>query len=128
MRRSEAIALRRIIEQAAASLDDATALEGVTLFPRWQEGIAVSVGDRYQYEGTLYACAQAHTTQADWPPDITPALWRVVSVEEWPAWIQPTGAQDAYAKGDKVSYNGKHWVSDVDANVWAPGVYGWSEA
>ena len=41
---------------------------------------------------------------------------------------QPTGAQDAYAKGAKVSHNGKHWISDVDNNVWEPGVYGWSEA
>lgn len=38
-----------------------------------------------------------------------------------------TGAQDAYNKGDKVSHDGKHWVSDVDNNVWAPGVYGWKE-
>ena len=42
-------------------------------------------------------------------------------------WKQPTGAQDAYSKGDKVSHSSKHWVSDYDANVWEPGVYGWSE-
>ena len=46
---------------------------------------------------------------------------------EFPEWRQPTGAHDAYSKGDKVSHNGKHWVSDVDGNVWEPGVYGWSE-
>jgi hypothetical protein len=71
---------------------------------------------------------QAHTTQADWTPDITPAMWVVVSLDEWPEWVQPIGAQDAYAKDAKVSHNDKHWISDVDANVWEPSVYGWSEA
>ena len=47
--------------------------------------------------------------------------------EEWPEWSQPIGAHDAYAAGDKVSHNSKHWVSNVNANVWEPGVYGWDE-
>ena len=47
--------------------------------------------------------------------------------EEWPEWRQPQGAHDAYALGAKVSHNGKHWTSDVAANVWEPGVYGWTE-
>ena len=48
--------------------------------------------------------------------------------DEWPDWVQPTGAHDAYAAGAKVTYDGKHWVSDVNANVWMPGVYGWTQA
>lgn len=47
--------------------------------------------------------------------------------EEYPEWIQPTGAHDAYAQGAKVSHNGKKWTSDIAANVWEPGVYGWTE-
>lgn len=43
----------------------------------------------------------------------------------YPAWIQPTGAQDAYNIGDRVSHNGQNWESTVDANVWEPGVFGW---
>lgn len=43
-------------------------------------------------------------------------------------WVQPTGAHDAYEAGERVSYNGKVWVSVIEANVWAPGVYGWVEA
>ena len=42
--------------------------------------------------------------------------------------MQPIGAHDAYAKGDKTSHNSKNWVSTVDNNVWEPGVYGWEEA
>lgn len=47
---------------------------------------------------------------------------------EWPDWVQPTGAHDAYKLGAKVSYAGKHWLNTgSDANVWAPGVFGWTE-
>lgn len=109
------------------NISDEAALEAISLFPHWKEGEAVAVGDRKQYNGLLYKCIQAHTTQADWQPDITPALWVVVSMEEWPEWVQPTGAHDAYAKDDKVTHNSKKWTSDVDANVWEPGVYGWTE-
>lgn len=127
MTRQEAFDYRRKIETAAAQQPDDLALQSVELFPKWAAGISVTVGERYQYNEVLYRVVQSHTTQSDWTPDITPALWTVVSLDEWPEWVQPTGAQDAYNKGDKVSHDGKHWVSDVDNNVWAPGVYGWSE-
>lgn len=116
------------VETASSFTDDETALDMIELFPKWEAGIEVKVNDRYQYNSLLYKCVQAHTTQADWTPDATPALWTRISLDEWPEWVQPTGAQDAYAAGDKVSHNSKHWISSVDANVWEPGVYGWNEA
>ena len=127
MTRGKAKQLRKLIEQLALTLDDETALTGVELFPMWAIDIAYAIGDRVQHGGTLYKCVQAHISQADWTPDATPALWVVVTVEEWPEWVQPTGAQDAYAKGSKVTHNGKKWISSYDANVWEPGVYGWEE-
>lgn len=126
MTRGKAKLLRNLIEQLTITLDDATALTGVELFPTWKL-VSYSVGDRVQYNGTLYKCIQAHTAQSDWTPDATPALWVIVTVEEWPEWVQPTGAQDAYAKDSKVTHNGKKWISSYDANVWEPGVYGWEE-
>ena len=119
----------RILTDVAISyLDDEQAESVTDLFPAWASGIAYAVGDRRQYDGLLYRCVQAHTSQDDWTPPAVPALWVRTSTEEWPEWIQPTGAHDAYNKGDKVSHNDKHWISDVDANIWEPGVYGWSEA
>lgn len=126
MTRGKAKLLRNLIEQLAITLDDATALTGIELFPTWGL-ISYSIGDRVQYNGTLYKCIQAHTAQSDWTPDATPALWVVVSIDEYPEWVQPTGAHDAYAKGSKVTHNGKKWISSYDANVWEPGVYGWEE-
>ena len=115
------------IKVARLTADDDTALTGMELYPVWVVGISVAKDSRYQYEGKLYKCVQAHTTQADWTPNVTPALWVIVSLEEWPEWVQPTGAHDAYAKDAKVTHNSKKWTSDVDANVWEPGVYGWTE-
>ena len=125
MTRAKAKQLRQLIESLAIALDDETALTGVELFPAWVVGKAYAVNDRAQYNGTLYKCIQAHTSQADWMPSATPALWKTVSVDEYPEWVQPTGAHDAYNIGDKVTYNGQHYVCTSNANVYAPDVYGW---
>ena len=63
-------------------------------------------------------------------PSATPSMWTRIGnpLDEFPEWVQPIGAHDAYAKGDKASHNGKNWVSTADNNVWEPGVYGWEEA
>ena len=125
MTRAKAKQLRQLIEQLAVTLGDETALTGVELFPMWAIGRAYAAGDRVQHGGILYKCVQAHTSQADWTPDATQALWVVVSIEEFPEWVQPTGAHDAYNIGDKCSYNGKHYICTSNANVYAPDVYGW---
>ena len=125
MTRAKAKQLRQLIEQLTVTLDDETALTGVELFPMWAIGRAYAAGDRVQHGGILYKCVQAHTSQADWMPSATPALWKTVSVDEYPEWVQPTGAHDAYNIGDKVTYNGQHYICTSNANVYAPDVYGW---
>ena len=120
--------LRDLIERMSADLTDEDAYTAPQLFPAWTLK-QYTTGDRVQYLDKLYKCLQAHTAQSDWTPDVAVSLWVEVTdpAVEFPEWKQPTGAQDAYMKGDKVSHNSKHWVSDYDANVWEPGVYGWSE-
>ena len=122
-------ALRPYIEKASISLTDEDALQAVELFPQWVTGHAYVVDERLQYNGVLYRVVQAHTSQADWTPDITPALFVVVSLDEWPEFVQPTGAHDAHNKGDKVTFEGKHYISLIDGNVYSPAAYplGWQE-
>lgn len=95
--------------------------------PPWAALTSVAVGDVVAYGGNLYRCVQAHSTQADWAPDRTPALWvRFYEPSAGPQpWVQPAGAHDAYQLGDRVTYGGSVWESTINANVWAPGVYGW---
>lgn len=121
--------LRARIEQASVSLPDADALDAVELFPQWKVEHDYAVGDRVQDDSVLYKCLTAHTSQASWKPADAPSLWVRVDDPsiEWPEWVQPQGSTDAYAKGAKVSHNGKHYISDVDANVWEPPTM-WSEA
>lgn len=113
----------------AGSIDDVTATEHTDMFAAWESSVAYSVGAIRQYDGQLYRCVQAHTAQDDWTPDAAASLWSKVGdpAEEYPAWSQPIGAHDAYGIGDKVTHNGKQWISTADNNVWEPGVYGWSE-
>ena len=131
MKRSELFKIREMIEKASASLPDADAIEAAELFPAWAVGVAYSVGERVQYDGKLYKVVQAHTSQADWAPPTVPALFtEVAKPGEIHVWKQPTGAQDAYNKGDKVWYpdvNTTVYESVIDSNVWSPNDYpqGW---
>lgn len=121
--------LREKIESLALDMGDAEALEFSDLFAKWGTGKDYKAGDKVRYDAKLYKCLQAHTSQDDWIPGEAVSLWIEVSDPsvEYPDWKQPTGAHDAYNKGDKVKYENKHYISDVDGNVWVPGVYGWSE-
>lgn len=122
-------AVKKMLEPSCESLTDEEALEVAALFPTWASKIGkeVAAGERLWYNEKLWKALQAHTAMENWTPDTATSLYVEVSIEEFPEWKQPVGSSDAYNKGDKVSHNGKHWVSDVDANVWEPGVYGWSE-
>ena len=130
MTREDAVKYRRAIVQASESLSDEVASTVPDLFDEWQANTLYTVGDRRKYNGTLYKCLTAHESQAQWTPDVSPSLWVRTDDpgEEWPEWVQPTGATDAYMAGAKVSHDGKHWISDVDYNTWEPGTFGWTEA
>ena len=122
--------LRKQIEALALDMDDDQSLEYPELFPLWNsESIEYKIGDRVRYNDVLFKCLQAHTSQSDWTPDAAVSLWTKVAdpTVEWPEWVQPTGAHDAYQEGDKVQYENKHWISQVNNNVWAPGIYGWEQ-
>lgn len=113
---------------ANGQIDDVTISEHPTVFPEWVSTAPYSKGDIVQYETNVYRCVQNHEAQHDWSPPKTPALWsRIGSPEDlFPLWSQPLGAHDAYEIGSKVSYDGEHWESIIDANIWAPSVYGWT--
>ena len=131
MTREHAYRLRDMIRKASASLDDADALTAVELFEPWRPDTAYTVDQRLRYRDKLYRVVQAHTSQAGWTPEATPALYtEVAKPGEIPVWRQPTGAQDAYNTGDKVRYpdvDGAIYESIIDNNVWSPADYpaGW---
>ena len=112
----------------ADELSEEEMAEIVDVFPVWAVGTAYVLGDVVRHEGGLYACVQAHTSQAGWAPPAVPALWTEKAAPNVIAeWVQPTGAQDAYQLGDMVTHAGLTWRSTAADNVWEPGVYGWEE-
>lgn len=129
-RGAEASEIAFVVLAEAGSIDAITAGEHTDIFLPWQSGIAYAAGNLRQHGGKLYKCIQAHTSQEGWEPDKTASLWTLTHdpAEEWPSWSAPIGAQDAYQQGAKVTHSEKHWTSDLDNNVWEPGVYGWTEA
>lgn len=121
--------LRKRVESLAETLDDENALKSVELFPAWKEDAAYEVDDRVRFGGILYKCLIAHAAQSDWNPQDSVSLWARVLIpdpEVIPDWEQPEST-NPYMKGDKVRHIGKVWVSDIDYNVFEPGVAGWSE-
>ena len=88
-------------------------------------------GEELAYNDEVYEVIQGHRAQFGWEPDITPALFKRKADpgEEWPEWVRPTGAHDCYHKGDKVTFEGKHYTSIIDNNSWSPTEYpaGWEK-
>lgn len=121
--------LREAMDKAGAMLTDEQAATVSMLYRQWEVGVNYAVGERRTRDGVLYSCLTAHTSQAGWEPGAAPSLWAKVLIPDpdvIPEWEQPDST-NPYMKGDKVTHNGKTWVSDVDNNVWEPGAYGWSE-
>ena len=127
---------RKALQMFAMSLDDKKAMEVATVFDPWEIGKSYAVGDFLNYgvnsvgDPQLYKVAQAHTSQADWTPNATPALYTAIGIDDsgYPVWAQPTGAHDAYNTGDIVNYNGTLYRSLIDGNVYSPEAYpaGWA--
>ena len=121
------LAAQKAVADDVATREQISAMAG--LFPTWSpDAVAYSIGAVVKYAGMTAKCVQAHTSQADWEPTDTPALW--TAFRPWGValpWVQPIGATDAYVIGERVTHNDSTWTSTLDANVWAPGVTGWDE-
>lgn len=126
----------KALQMFAAGLTDEQAIEVATIYDPWVVGKSYAVGDFVTRgensvgDPQLYKVVQAHTSQADWTPDATPALYTAIGLDAagYPVWSQPTGAHDAYNAGDIVDYNGTLYQSMIDGNTYSPDAYpaGWS--
>lgn len=127
--RKEAEKYRDIIRKAADNLSDNDAAYAPMIFDRWEVNASYEVGKRVCYNDKLYKVLIAHTSQADWTPDVAVSLFAEVLIPDpsvIPEWVQPSST-NPYMKGDKVRHIGKIWVSTIDYNVYEPSVYGWDE-
>ena len=126
----------RALQMFAQSLEEEKATEVAYMYDPWELGKSYSVGEFLTYgvngvgDPQLYKVVQAHTSQDEWRPDAVASLYVAIGLDEqgYPVWSQPTGAHDAYNKGDIVNYNGALYQSLVDGNVYSPIDYpaGWA--
>jgi hypothetical protein len=113
-----------------------TSIDGATYYDLisaeavpWVAGMSIGTLP-VAYNNEIYQPLQQHTAQADWMPDVVPALFRLIgkpTPSGYPEWVQPTGAHDAYQIGDRVMFKGAVYESKINANTWSPAVYpaGW---
>jgi hypothetical protein len=124
-------AVKKMFSTDTGEMSDEDALEVAALYPTWhsrlEKGEKCKVNERLWDDGNLWKVLIEHTPQADWRPADSPSLFVRVTIEEWPQWVQPTGATDAYRLGAQVTHNDLHWISEIDYNTYEPGVYGWRQ-
>lgn len=122
--------MKLAVKQARQVTDDTEALSLQVLYKQWnrQIGKTLQVGEYINHNDVLYKVLQQHVAQDNWAPDVSPSLFAKVLVDPTGEtvldWEQPDST-NPYMKGDKVKYNGVIYESEVDNNVWEPGVYGW---
>lgn len=130
MKREQAVQMRKLLEKQTDAMDDSEIVNYPDFVEKWDgDGKAYEAGKRLCYNGTVYKVLSSHTSQSGWTPDEAPSLFAKVLIPDpdvIPEWEQPDST-NAYSEGDKVTHNGKTWVSTVNDNVWEPGVYGWDE-
>ena len=100
MKRKKAEAFIVSLKALREAVNDEQAVLAIDLYPQWAIDVKYEIGDRVLYDSVLYKVLQE--------------------------WEQPEST-NPYMKGDKVTHNGKTWVSNIDNNVWEPSVYGWDE-
>ena len=119
---ARAAELRPVIEQASASLSDGEAAKSPELFPRWADHIGETVkpGDRRSdtdESGVLHVYrvnkGQGHTTQENWPPHSTPAMWTIINVDHAGTQDDPISA----ARGMEYTY-GLYYKDPEDTKLY----------
>lgn len=122
--------LRRVLQMFAATLTDEQAMEVATVYDQWEVGkkykggVYLTYGENGVGDPQLYKVNEpGHTSQADWTPDKTPALYTPIGLDDdgYPIWSQPTGAHDAYNTGDILDHDGTLYESLINGNTTVPG-------
>lgn len=132
-RSRETGAIAMVVMAERGLIDDVTITENADLFPVWAEewagrtGVILADPDTEQlYQKTGDAFEAPHPESQ---PSVDKENWRFVGdpAEEFPLWVEALGIHDAYTAGTQVTHDVRRWVSDMDDNIWMPGVKGWTE-
>ena len=129
MTRQEAKAFIEAFVKLREMATDEMSLQVPNLYPTWRAEVNYAVNDRVLYNEVLYKVITAHVSQEIWTPEVAPSLFTKILIPDVnviPEWEQPEST-NPYMKGDKVTFEGKVYVSIIDNNTWSPIAYGWEE-
>ena len=125
----------RLTQLQARSLPDDALYEFRALAPEWIVGETYYGPDdpsiqqsRVKFQGRLFKCLTGHVPQADWTPTAAPSLWAEIlpgqegnePEEGYGEWVQPDSKDTRYHKGDKVTFEGEHYVCNKNNVVSSP--------
>ncbi|MBQ7446916.1 MAG: hypothetical protein IJV59_03085 [Eubacterium sp.] len=132
--RGQAKQLGALLRKMVSDMPDEDAVSYTAFIKSWAANTRYQAGDRVKYNGVVYNVLQAHTSQADWTPDVAASLFAKVLIPtdeegqqtEIPDWEQPDST-NPYMIGDQVRFDGHIYESIIDGNVWSPSAYpaGW---
>ena len=128
----QAKAIRAAMGKVTATLTDEQALAVKELYPLWAVDTAYTVDYVVRHNSKLYRCLQSHTSQDNWTPDATPALWvEVAAPNEYREIKDGMLPTEAFALGEIGWYQSKDnlWKSLIPANTYTPENYpaGWEQ-
>lgn len=106
-RHDAAMRIKPVLQKGAQSLGDEDALTIKTLYPEWETGVEYTARKKVMRNGTLYRCLQAHTSQAGWAPELSPALWTAIDEEH-----KGTINDPIPYNGNMALENGKYYSQD----------------
>lgn len=122
--------LRKQWQRLLTANDDTTIIDCEDLVDSWQADTDYVVDDIRKFDGQVYRCIQAHTSQPNWIPSNAASLWTVKHTknkDNSKPFVQPQGAHDAYMKDEVVSFEidgvMKLCISKVDNNAYSPADY-----
>ena len=113
MKRQRAYALIDAIKRVRETLTDEVALEHIALYPDWEVGMNLSVGDRVEHEGKLYKVVQAHTTQDSWQPNLLPSLFEPIDIVNEGTLENPIIAAIGMAY-----FKDKYYLDETDGKIY----------
>ena len=113
MKRERAHKIIDAIKRVRDYLTDDVALEYIALYPDWEIGKELSVGERIEHEGKLYKVITAHTTQSTWTPDVTPTLFEPIDVIN-----EGTLNNPIIAAAGMTYFKDKYYLDETDGKVY----------
>lgn len=101
------------IKTLRETIPDEIALQNISIYPEWREGLNLQIGDRLKYQEKLYKVTQAHTTQADWQPNLVPALFEILDIVN-----EGTLENPILASAGMRYYKDKYYFDETDNKIY----------